>query len=636
VLVAALSVVGALLAWAGPALAGSTQESIFQDDRLLTHSTPEEQAAALDKLAYLGVDTIHTVVNWRFFAPQPGSRTMPPGFDGSSSRSYVVTNWDVYDSLVRGAAARGIKVFMSPAGPVPNWASGCKRNVNYACKPNAKLYGDFVRALATRYSGTWVDEDQDQTPLPRVSLWGVWNEPNLGAWLYPQSKRVKHGRKKVRVGVGAAYYRRLVYAAGDALNATGHGGDRLLIGETAPLGSGPTRTEPGPFLRQLLCVDGRGRVLRGRASREQGCRHARRMKANGLSHHPYARGAGVPLGRKQRPGAITIGTIGRMLAISRATARSPVMRKRLPVYITEFGVTTRPPDRKFGVSLSRQAQYLNVVDYLAFRRPWIKSVSQFQLEDDTGLADRGTFQTGLMFGGGGVKPSFQAYRIPIFVVKNKKRITVFGQVRPARGTAPTIEIQSKRPGKDWQTVATRKTNSRGYVLARFRARKGSWRIRWVEPNGTISFSRGSQAVPPSTPSTPGVPPPGPGTPPPPPPPGPSPETPPPTGPAPGEPPPPPPAAQYTLTVTLQFTDNALLSNPSGRVTSSPAGIDCSGTDPCRKSYTDGTKVTLTAQPGPNTAFAGFTGGGCSGTATTCTVTMSQARSVTASFSSTGL
>lgn len=521
---------------------------------------------------------------------------------------------------------------MSPAGPVPRWASRCRRNVNNACRPSPKLYGQFVTAIAGRYSGTYVDEDQEQAALPRVTRWGVWNEPNLGAWLYPQSKRSRHGK---RIPVGAAYYRKLVYVAGAALNATGHGGDRLLIGETAPLGSGSTRTEPGPFLRQLFCVDGRGHVLRGAASRQQGCRGAKRMKANGISHHPYARGAGVPLSRKQRPGSITIGTIDRLRPIARATARSPVMRKRLPVYVTEFGVTTRPPDRKFGVPLQRQSQYLNVADYLAFRRPWIKSVSQYQLEDDLSLAERGTFQTGLMFGPGKAKPSYQAYRIPIFVVKRGKRITVFGQVRPAHATRPTVDIQSKLPGKDWQTVASPKTNGRGYVLARFKARKGSWRIRWVEPDGTISFSRGSAAVRPSTPGTPGVPPPGPGTPPPPPPPGggSDPGTPPPGGG--GGNPPPPPAATYTLKVDPQFESHLLFGQASGRVVSQPAGIDCATDTPCSASYNGGTSVTLTAMPGQGTTFSGWSGGGCSGSGT-CTVTMSQARSVTATFTRTGL
>ena len=65
-----------------------------------------------------------------------------------------------------------------------------------------------------------------------------------------------------------------------------------------------------------------------------------------------------------------------------------------------------------------------------------------------------------------------------------------------------------------------------------------------------------------------------------------------------------------------------------RVTSNPAGIDC-GTD-CTENYAFNTVVTLNASFTSNTNFIGW-GGACSGTATSCQVTMDQARTVTAEF-----
>jgi secreted trypsin-like serine protease len=67
---------------------------------------------------------------------------------------------------------------------------------------------------------------------------------------------------------------------------------------------------------------------------------------------------------------------------------------------------------------------------------------------------------------------------------------------------------------------------------------------------------------------------------------------------------------------------------SGTVTSTPAGINC-GSD-CSASFTNGTSVTLTATPASGSTFAGWEGEGCSGTGT-CTVSMDQAREVTATF-----
>jgi Divergent InlB B-repeat domain/Lamin Tail Domain len=88
-------------------------------------------------------------------------------------------------------------------------------------------------------------------------------------------------------------------------------------------------------------------------------------------------------------------------------------------------------------------------------------------------------------------------------------------------------------------------------------------------------------------------------------------------------------------VTASFTQNAphnltvtKSGSGSGTVTSSPPGINCGST--CSEPLPDGTQVTLSASPNPGSTFAGWSGGGCSGTST-CTVTMSSAQTVTATF-----
>jgi len=67
---------------------------------------------------------------------------------------------------------------------------------------------------------------------------------------------------------------------------------------------------------------------------------------------------------------------------------------------------------------------------------------------------------------------------------------------------------------------------------------------------------------------------------------------------------------------------------SGSITSSPSGFDC-GTI-CAFTFAQGTTVTLTAAADANSVFAGWSGGGCSGTGT-CTVALSADTTVTASF-----
>ena len=82
-------------------------------------------------------------------------------------------------------------------------------------------------------------------------------------------------------------------------------------------------------------------------------------------------------------------------------------------------------------------------------------------------------------------------------------------------------------------------------------------------------------------------------------------------------------ANYTLTVSRTGT---------GTVTSAPAGINC-GSD-CSQGYTNGTSVTLSASPGSGYVFGGWSGA-CAGTGSSCTVSMTIARSVAASFTANG-
>ncbi len=67
---------------------------------------------------------------------------------------------------------------------------------------------------------------------------------------------------------------------------------------------------------------------------------------------------------------------------------------------------------------------------------------------------------------------------------------------------------------------------------------------------------------------------------------------------------------------------------SGQVSSSPAGISCGAT--CTASFDANTSVTLTAAASAGSVFVGWNGA-CSGSASTCTVLMSQTQAVSAVF-----
>src|SRR5437870_11822348 len=92
------------------------------------------------------------------------------------------------------------------------------------------------------------------------------------------------------------------------------------------------------------------------------------------------------------------------------------------------------------------------------------------------------------------------------------------------------------------------------------------------------------------------------------------------------------SALRALTVTVELQRVILpvirAGTGSGSVSSSPPGISC-GTD-CSEAYAADTVVTLTATPSPLSIFTDWSG--CDTVSgATCTVTMSSARSITATF-----
>jgi galactose oxidase-like protein/List-Bact-rpt repeat protein/Kelch motif protein len=81
------------------------------------------------------------------------------------------------------------------------------------------------------------------------------------------------------------------------------------------------------------------------------------------------------------------------------------------------------------------------------------------------------------------------------------------------------------------------------------------------------------------------------------------------------------AATSSFTLTVSKSGN-------GTVTSQPGGIACGSS--CTATYSSGTVVTLTATPGKNQRFTGWSGA-CTGTVPTCSVTMNAHKNVGAAF-----
>jgi hypothetical protein len=453
-----------------PAHASRSQESTFEDDSALLFSGDAKRQQSLDEIKALGGTTIRTLVQWSRIAPDANSSKKPAGFDATNPDAYPAGAFAQWDLLVQEAQARGMQVIMSPV-LAPHWADTCKGNA-HRCKPNPKEFGQFVTALAKRY--------------PTVHRWSIWNEPNISGWLYPQRQRV-HGHI---IPTAAIVYRNLFRSATSALKANGHAGDQFLLGETAPLGrtSGPLGTRylsPTELFQGVFCLDSRGHKLRGRIAKDEGCTHYTKLAATGIAHHPYNRGGSQPpLRRPTGPGEITIANLSQLSRVINQGSHNHRIRGGLRFFFTEFGFQSNPPDHLFGVSLSRQARYINQSDYIAYHNSRVSAVSQYELFDD--VSTQG-FNTGLRRSGGKAKPALNAYRMPIWVTRSGSGVKVWGQVRPG-GAGQTVQIQNGN--KKFKTVKTVRTGSKGYFEVRVGRKAGAkWKLLWKDASGQTFASR---------------------------------------------------------------------------------------------------------------------------------------------------
>jgi hypothetical protein len=485
-------------------------QSIFEaQGQLLAAPGP-----TLDLLRRLGVDEIRVFLPWSSLAPSAQSSTRPAGFDPSSPAAYAPAAWAPYDAIVRAAAARGVGVDMTLEGGAPQWAEAPGQPPGPAgvWKPSASDYGAFVHAVAARYDGTYRPSGSS-TPLPRVSSWSIWNEPNYGEQLAPQA--IAHST----IEVSPMLYRQLVGAAWSALTSTGHAADTILIGELAPRGI-TTGDNPGNysgmvplrFVRALYCVDGSFNELRGTAAAARGCPTKAAASASfvrdnpglfdatGVAVHPYPQG-GVPpnVPTPGEPDYADLPVLGRLeRALDRAQQAYGQDRHML-IYSTEFGYQTDPPETiARAIDPRLAAFYLNWGEFISWSDPRIASFDQYLLTDPPA----GNFATGLEFANGTPKALYYAFRLPIFLPSTTatrgKALELWGCVRPARyarfdtNHMQTAQVQFRSNGSSGFRTLKQVVISDPYgyldTQVTFPGR-GSVRLAWTYPHGPTIYSR---------------------------------------------------------------------------------------------------------------------------------------------------
>jgi hypothetical protein len=369
-------------------------------------------------------------VNWPAIAPgRPRGNQSNP-----ANPSY---HWGTLDQTVRAAVAHRLTVAFSVASAGgPEWVDGPHRPpqaVLGTWNPNPQAFAAFARAVAVRYSGHYRPPGA-RRPLPRVRYYQAWGEPNLPDHLSPQWVR----RRGHWVAESPILYRRLLNYFYRAVKSV-HASNRVITAGTAPFGDPPgygARVPPALFLRDVLCLS---RKLRPRR-----CPYPAHFDI--LAHHPYDFGG--PFQPALNPDDVSLPDMWKLIRPLHAAEhyRTVLPRERRPVWITEFSWDSRPPDPQ-GTPVLRRARWIEET----FHELWHEGVSAFAwylIADQPPVPNyASSYQSGLFFVNGRVKPGLEAFRFPFLVSHAGRRYVLWG-ISPRSGTV----LVQRRVRRRWRTV----------------------------------------------------------------------------------------------------------------------------------------------------------------------------------------
>lgn len=510
----ALLAVIASLGLAATASASTSQVSVIQDGNAYSAAADAQQFHAL------GARTLRLLLQWYTVAPQANAKHAPH-FNQSNPDAYPAGNWSQWDNAIKAATAAGMTVDLDIVGGPPRWAQG--KGVpskfvsnHFGWAVNARDYGNFVSAVARRYSGHYTPNGASSA-LPKVSLYSLWNEPNMGQQLGPQN--IDATRHSNGYSIAPLYYRNLLRSGYSALKRNAPRGAKIVIGELA--GSGRSHnasrkykyglpgqtaiTHPIQWIQTLYCLNSHDHRLTGKAAQVAGCpKNAQAARsfvkqnpalfhASAFSVHPYASRFAPNVKPSKVPnGDVWLPVIGRLVNDLHGVTQAWHHTTRFPIWSTEYGFVTNPPYKHANYpSPAKAAIYLNQSEYMSYKNRSVGSYAQYLLTDPPTPKPNekgGLFASGLVFADGSDKPGYDAYRLPLWMpkqsVKRGARAEVWGGARPAvySSSASTVEIQ-QRSGGAWKTLATERVNrSNGYFDAhlRFRA-SGQVRLAYTYP-----------------------------------------------------------------------------------------------------------------------------------------------------------
>jgi hypothetical protein len=333
-----------------------------------------------------------------------------------SDPAYV---WGAYGATLDGLHARRIPVVLT-LWAAPRWANGGHRpNV----LPRAG-FGNFAYAAAKRF--------------PWVRQWTIWNEPNTHMFASPVSPKL--------------YTQRLLNPAYVLLHRANRA-NRVAGGVTSPRRT-PSGMSPLDFMQGMR-------------------RYHARLDA--YAQNPY------PASPRETPFSTPCSwcTTMTMATLPQIRAHVTALFGSKPLWLTEYGYQTNPPDRMLGVSPALQARYVGQAALRVWEQRGVTLLIHFLVRDEPSL---GGWQSGFFTTHGSAKPAGRAFALP-FVERSRRgsRVVLWGQVRP--GSGHRRYRLERWTGRSWASVGgTRTTDAHGTFTRVVRGVHGNrFRVRSLSP-----------------------------------------------------------------------------------------------------------------------------------------------------------
>jgi hypothetical protein len=343
------------------------------------------------------------------------ARTKPAAPRNPDDAAYT---WGQFETVLRALHARGITALVTLNGS-PAWANG-GHAANWL--PTSG-FADFAYAASRRF--------------PWVHLWTVWNEPNSRTSAVPVSPSMY-----VRTLLNPAYAS--LHQASSANVVAG--------GVTSPRRT-PSGMSPLAFMQGMKAA------------------HAR---LDAYAQNPY------PVSPGETPFHTTCSSCSVLTMASLPAIRADVTRifgAAKPLWLTEYGYQTNPPDRLLGVSYALQARYIGESALRVWQQPGVTMLIHFLVRDEPSI---GGWQSGLFSAGGSVKPAYHAFALPLAEVsRSGPRAVLWGQVRPGSGARAYVLQWSA--GGHWRSIGGTARTGAGGTFSRTVTLPRGARVRVLAP-----------------------------------------------------------------------------------------------------------------------------------------------------------